>query len=398
MDPQETSLNNFSNSNYFHFEKKKLYLILLALFLIILGATTFYLAFFQRIIDKSCTLDTKICPDGSSVGRIPPTCEFAPCPITQVSPTQSLDETANWKTYTNTNQGFTIKYPASFFITGEHWQEGYLQLSNFDSEVGNGAPNPTRDKGRLAIEIWTFKKDKTQPLKAWIEENKRKHEGDVQVLSQTDLLIDNHEAVKNESIAMGGFVGEIYVNKDSEKVIAITGYVDYLGMKDTFTQILSTFKFTDQTTQSITSPDETSNWQTYDNSKGSYSFKYPADYFKFQQENGSGVYLAPSAGTGGNGPKFLGSTDLWLEVSNETPVDFPANTPKTSVVIGGLPGDKYSSSFPAVAENVTVYNYLGVVQKNNGLYTISLSSWNADTIKQSEKLFDQILSTFKFLN
>lgn len=28
----------------------------------------------------ACTMDAKICPDGSSVGRIPPDCEFAPCP------------------------------------------------------------------------------------------------------------------------------------------------------------------------------------------------------------------------------------------------------------------------------------------------------------------------------
>lgn len=27
-----------------------------------------------------CTMDAKVCPDGSSVGRIPPSCEFAPCP------------------------------------------------------------------------------------------------------------------------------------------------------------------------------------------------------------------------------------------------------------------------------------------------------------------------------
>lgn len=51
---------------------------------------------YQKIIDNrvmiiptptegiSCTLDAKICPDGSSVGRILPDCEFAPCPkITQ---------------------------------------------------------------------------------------------------------------------------------------------------------------------------------------------------------------------------------------------------------------------------------------------------------------------------
>lgn len=28
----------------------------------------------------ACTLDAKICPDGSAVGRVAPNCEFAPCP------------------------------------------------------------------------------------------------------------------------------------------------------------------------------------------------------------------------------------------------------------------------------------------------------------------------------
>ncbi|MDO8570608.1 MAG: DUF4389 domain-containing protein [Candidatus Daviesbacteria bacterium] len=31
----------------------------------------------------ACTMEVKECPDGSSVGRIPPSCSFAPCPISQ---------------------------------------------------------------------------------------------------------------------------------------------------------------------------------------------------------------------------------------------------------------------------------------------------------------------------
>ncbi len=30
--------------------------------------------------DVACTEDAKICPDGTGVGRVPPSCEFAPCP------------------------------------------------------------------------------------------------------------------------------------------------------------------------------------------------------------------------------------------------------------------------------------------------------------------------------
>jgi len=31
-------------------------------------------------LKKACTMDAKICPDGTAVGRIPPNCDFAPCP------------------------------------------------------------------------------------------------------------------------------------------------------------------------------------------------------------------------------------------------------------------------------------------------------------------------------
>jgi membrane-bound inhibitor of C-type lysozyme len=33
----------------------------------------------------ACTLDAKICPDGSAVGRVAPSCEFAACPTTPIA-------------------------------------------------------------------------------------------------------------------------------------------------------------------------------------------------------------------------------------------------------------------------------------------------------------------------
>jgi hypothetical protein len=32
-----------------------------------------------RDTDVFCTADVQACPDGSFVGRVPPSCEFAPC-------------------------------------------------------------------------------------------------------------------------------------------------------------------------------------------------------------------------------------------------------------------------------------------------------------------------------
>lgn len=36
--------------------------------------------------DVACTLDAKVCPDGSAVGRMGPNCEFAACPETPSLP------------------------------------------------------------------------------------------------------------------------------------------------------------------------------------------------------------------------------------------------------------------------------------------------------------------------
>ncbi len=36
--------------------------------------------------EVACTLEAKICPDGSAVGRVAPSCEFAPCPVPENNP------------------------------------------------------------------------------------------------------------------------------------------------------------------------------------------------------------------------------------------------------------------------------------------------------------------------
>ena len=75
----------------------------------------FYLYKQQSLKQTACTMEAKVCPDGTSVGRSGPKCEFAPCTTTKNFPTPppAGEPTANWKTYTNTQYGYTVKYPSN---------------------------------------------------------------------------------------------------------------------------------------------------------------------------------------------------------------------------------------------------------------------------------------------
>ncbi|MBI3956496.1 MAG: hypothetical protein HY340_00710 [Candidatus Kerfeldbacteria bacterium] len=64
-----------------------------------------------------CTLEAKLCPDGSSVSRVAPSCEFAACPEVDTNSavnTNSSDITAGWETYTNEKLGLSFRYPPSW--------------------------------------------------------------------------------------------------------------------------------------------------------------------------------------------------------------------------------------------------------------------------------------------
>lgn len=57
----------------------------------------------------ACTMDARLCPDGSSVGRTGPNCEFAECPITENVP-------KDWKKIENTNLRFSFSYPVDLVV------------------------------------------------------------------------------------------------------------------------------------------------------------------------------------------------------------------------------------------------------------------------------------------
>jgi len=58
-----------------------------------------------------CTMDAKICPDGSAVGRTGPSCEFAPCPRVTSTPSPLPSSTGSWNLFQSPTSSVTFTYP-----------------------------------------------------------------------------------------------------------------------------------------------------------------------------------------------------------------------------------------------------------------------------------------------
>lgn len=98
----------------------------------------------------ACTMEAKICPDGSAVGRTGPKCEFAACPASQSNlPT-------GWELYKNSSLGFEIAYPKNVLtLTSEGSLARKLSKAHYYSE---------KDGSDLGLEIgisFAFTKDPT---------------------------------------------------------------------------------------------------------------------------------------------------------------------------------------------------------------------------------------------
>lgn len=99
-----------------HSKNKTFLLFLAGIFAVFLIIGIFYLGGIKKPEPVSCTLEAKICQDGTAVGRTGPNCEFSKCP--------NEDLYATWKTFRDETKGITFLYPEKLdtkYISAFDW-------------------------------------------------------------------------------------------------------------------------------------------------------------------------------------------------------------------------------------------------------------------------------------
>ncbi len=195
--------------------------------------------------------------------------------------------------------------------------------------------------------------------------------------------------------------------------IGIGGYV--LGTKKN-QAVPQKQKVIPTTSQPSPTPDSTANWKMYTNKTYGYSFKYPADWIMMEENQ---------IRTSFSNKKF----DVAFELSNE-PLGFvldiykPSpisefdkqlfNAKKDSIItdeksyvktiknydlmIDGFRAVKSSQEDLPGAPRDGVYKTKYGIDHNGSNYSVQFWSTTKDALDKNKEIFDQILSTFQFIN
>jgi len=189
---------------------------------------------------KACTLEAKLCPDGSSVGRSGPNCEFSSCPSQESTPSADV---STWKIYDNPQMGFTFMYP-----------------NNWDTKI---LPNPGPltqpdelligtigeiDRQNTPIKLFTY----YNPDKLSVKEFNEKLGRNNQSGDPIGLWSDNQTIVKMSNGTQAYYQKEFYCVAMCQSyvwvydkwIMQLVNYPKNISNQSKlFDQILSTFKF-----------------------------------------------------------------------------------------------------------------------------------------------------------
>lgn len=187
-------------------------------------------------------------------------------PIPSVTPTPTIDPTANWKTYTNTTLGFELKYPQTFIEEGMIY--GGPSTGTASPLLAIGDPATMRmgtDKPYDGLNIYHIVSTK-QTLLSFAEAEKasatqmENYQGEKPTrLDKVTLAGKPAYKFSSDSAERGIFYYYLELSPGSYLTIAISE--ESKGSFSELDQVLSTFKFLgDEESNQISNEDLTKGW------------------------------------------------------------------------------------------------------------------------------------------
>lgn len=227
----------------------------------------------------ACTKEAKLCPDGSTVGRTAPNCEFAKCPE------PSSVDTSTWKVYRNERYEFELKYPEEWKVETFTTNNGETNLSvyniaTYEAEMRSLEGNEGTDA--FPRSLWIM------PIKI---------NGSVEEFIQTKYAIKEKPIIQQRDFPTGATAMEIeYLTDDwpgRHKLILFSnskyvfelevfgGTLAYRSDEEEriYQAIINNFKLLNSSVSL-----DTFIWKIYRNENMGFELQYPANWFIYDEE------------------------------------------------------------------------------------------------------------------
>jgi hypothetical protein len=307
-----------------------------------------------------------------------------------------VDETADWQTYRNEKYGFEVQMPNKWKTEELAGQDG-----QFDFKVSFFERNSEIETPGVNVVI---RKNSVKNLDNFVEQEIASSVASFKEAYSIDIaskdIVRKEEKIGNVRgvrIVYGGAGATTVAFIKGDNIFTITN--SFREDDAIFEKIISTFKFTD----------DTSIWQTYRNEKYGFEFQYPKKWFI----DDSGLlsesvrfYLVLS--TYENARSFnLGNAPVDLETIffGITAVDPKMTLDELKPVSNEVPAiqfKKITTKYNLEGRRVVFYSNDHPVGNHTSAFFINAGNkfeFNLGTGSEDQSgLFDKILSTFRFVN
>lgn len=310
---------------------------------------------------------------------------------TNANTNSAVDETANWKTYTNSIWGFSLKYPSEWTIVCDKLPKElvkYTYISTDSLVLGQNAACNQALPNAVSLTV-SINPD------AFEGYNYNK----VLIITQKDngyvITKENNNNVEDNTRYSAQAMDSSYTDnsKNDKKFVFTYNEPINNGIKDTILRkILSTFQFTD----------ETVSWKTYTNTEKGFGFKYPSDWTAIPlADEGSlsslvalkSPLFSPAHNIQGEicVGRFTNPNNISLPAYWQLVNDLGVTATPVSATINGFEAqrlDKLSNpqTFPSPRTQVHI-------KAGNTIYSFDIQNVNGNFEEQIET-FNQIVATF----